>query len=74
MQVLISPTLSFMTDFVLAGNVKYNSNFRKAYKRLQQHVDESKFCAGGVGGDGVCYGDSGGKYYHIKWIFNIELE
>ena len=41
-----------------------NSNFtklRKAYTRLQQHVDESKFCAGGVGGDGVCYGDSGGN-------------
>ena len=35
--------------------------FRKAYRRLGQQVDESKFCAGGIGGEGVCYGDSGGK-------------
>ena len=34
---------------------------RKAYMRLGQQVDESKFCAGGIGGEGVCYGDSGGK-------------
>ena len=34
---------------------------RRAYRRLRQEVDESKFCAGGVGGEGVCYGDSGGK-------------
>ena len=39
------------------------TKLRKVYKRLQQHVDESKFCAGGVGGDGVCYGDSGGNLY-----------
>ena len=46
--------------------MRNNSNlikFRKVYKRLQQHVDESKFCAGGVGGEGVCYGDSGGNVW-----------
>ena len=49
---------------------------RKAYRRLRQQVDRSKFCAGGVGGEGVCYGDSGGKKYpiiiHMKIITKFE--